>query len=239
MTPQEINHAIAEICGWKTLGENLEGDIGETPPENTPHKTTLSPNYCASLDAMHEAESYLPQTKLPQYQARLYHLCARNGNPLALASAPQKAQAFLQTLGKWKPTRKPQTEKPSPQWAISSDNIDYFGHLDSESAALQTGLEIHLDQPFWIAQRTPPTQPESLWHAKAWISHLPQRAKPKSPAELQNWIDWSQNIPPHLIQDLQMLVSSTISLWLSTHNLRPDFTTTKNPQKILPENIVQ
>lgn len=87
MSDQEINGAIAEACGWKDFD-------------------------CNDLNAMHEAEKTLltqcgndPQDDLwIDYLANLLHaapLCLREH-----ATARQRAEAFLKTIGKWEDVAK-------------------------------------------------------------------------------------------------------------------------------------
>ena len=94
MTDEQINAAIAEACGWvpdcdRGICWDQYGNAIITPP-----------NYCADLNAMHEAEATLTEDQL-WIMARQIE---RNWEDqwYFRATARQRAEAFLRTLGKWK-----------------------------------------------------------------------------------------------------------------------------------------
>jgi len=100
MTEQQINAAIAEACGW-----------GQKPVVNTDGKgsvwVTNCPNYCNDLNAMHEAELVLTKDR-SSYLTELAILISTDDLrgldadwPWVCATARQRAEAFLRTLGKW------------------------------------------------------------------------------------------------------------------------------------------
>jgi hypothetical protein len=112
MTPEEQRIAIAEACGW-TVKRWTDGEgnsvVGLLPPgvEKTSSSFRHSPDYLNDLNAMHEAEETLlakcgndPQDDLwVDYLANLLMaapLCLREH-----ATAAQRAEAFLKTIGKW------------------------------------------------------------------------------------------------------------------------------------------
>jgi hypothetical protein len=73
MTNAKINEAIAEVYGWKA-------------------------DYCTDLNAMHEAEEAIAGVLWRDYFERLQ----RHGNGFGIrATAIQRAEAFLRTVGKW------------------------------------------------------------------------------------------------------------------------------------------
>jgi hypothetical protein len=86
MTDQQINWAITEAIGadphWK-----------------------CAKDYCNDLNAMHEAEHTLTSAQLLDYIAFLFDATYE----ATVATARQRAEAFLRTLGKWEAT----TEKSS------------------------------------------------------------------------------------------------------------------------------
>lgn len=125
MTPQEINVAIAEACGFFDIREDVTGFFGWRKGYHQPttyykakENCTLSPipDYFNDLNAMHEAE----KTLTPNQQIRFIHnlglevlkLCPLAGDywmaheldcwTMSRATAPQRAEAFLRTIGKWK-----------------------------------------------------------------------------------------------------------------------------------------
>lgn len=103
MTDKQINQRIAEACGWTDFVVHPEFGLMGTPP-NTHGLHTAVDYYTVDLNAMHEAE----KTLFPYY-ASVY------SNKLAIATnaeysddtdyfcatARQRAEAFLRTLGKW------------------------------------------------------------------------------------------------------------------------------------------
>lgn len=89
MTNEQINVAIAEACGWKGC-----------PECNDPIcEDNFIPNYCKNLNAMHQAEWSLTDDQL----WRMAREIERNDEQWYFrATARQRAEAFLRTLGKWK-----------------------------------------------------------------------------------------------------------------------------------------
>ena len=89
MSDEQINIAIAEACNKVTVDS-----WGEKYP---------IPYYCSDLNAMHEAENVLEEKRLVwQYEMTL----GRNGGNGFIwskihATARQRAEAFLRTIGKW------------------------------------------------------------------------------------------------------------------------------------------
>lgn len=79
MTDTEINTAIAEACGW-----------------------TDTPDAVNDLNAMHEAEKVMSEGELWSMAYALPHVSPLNFR----ATARQRAEAFLRTLGKWKEAAK-------------------------------------------------------------------------------------------------------------------------------------
>ena len=67
------------------------------------------PNYTGDLNAMHEAETVLINDKEGIYEANLYLVCdvepntifASDTRKVICATAAQRAEAFLRTIGKW------------------------------------------------------------------------------------------------------------------------------------------
>lgn len=96
MTNEQINIAIAEVSGdiiikgeWTTEEIIQCGAIREIR------------NYCRDLNAMHEAVNTLNEEQKEKYFFNL--MCVFGNWPKAIqATAKQRAEAFLRTLGKWK-----------------------------------------------------------------------------------------------------------------------------------------
>jgi hypothetical protein len=100
MTDEEINQAIAKACGWRDL--TIEGGSGFYKGfDNGAELRPDLPDYVNDLNAMHEAESVLQN----QFLAMIEETYWRNlqwvkPHPI-YATARQRAEAFLRTLGKW------------------------------------------------------------------------------------------------------------------------------------------
>ena len=95
MTNEQINIAIAEACGWKghpfctdMMGNPFSG--WDTPPD-----------YCNCLNAMHQAEKIFNHAQYCRYISELCTLTIADNNSMYLATAAQRAEAFLKTIGKW------------------------------------------------------------------------------------------------------------------------------------------
>ena len=103
MTNQEINIAIAEACGisgpW-TEQVTPCGCDGQWDLFN-PNDVRL-PDYCNDLNAMHGAEETLIGRQKVEYAEILKDQISYGSFEFASASARQRSEAFLKTLGKWK-----------------------------------------------------------------------------------------------------------------------------------------
>ena len=95
MKPEQQRIAIAEACGWlKVHGHSVAG----------------IPDYLNDLNAMHDAEKVLFPVEVDdlygsdlvkEYGDILQHLCCGNPGGIMRATASQRAEAFLRTIGKW------------------------------------------------------------------------------------------------------------------------------------------
>ncbi len=93
MTPEKQRIAIAEACGWMRFFE---------------------PDYLNDLNAMHEAVKTLNLNQWSDYMDTLYgivqdpHICPTTHQlEWVEATAPQRAEAFLRTIGKWEESTQP------------------------------------------------------------------------------------------------------------------------------------
>jgi hypothetical protein len=107
MTDQEINEAIAKACGWEKVREEeyphrwlwRKGEVGSALFDEPD-------NYCADLNAMHEAVMAQPLRVAAAVCGELMkmlnpaesYILHRSIN----ATARQRAEAFLRALRKWK-----------------------------------------------------------------------------------------------------------------------------------------
>jgi hypothetical protein len=103
--------AIAESCGWtytKTVHNPDPTAYGRHPTHTDDVSWALPlPNYLNDLNAMHEAEKVLLQhmAKWWNYTSQLAAANSTLGTGgEAHATAKQRAEAFLRTIGKWEET---------------------------------------------------------------------------------------------------------------------------------------
>jgi hypothetical protein len=115
MKEEKQRIAIAEACGYKQqptpdglvewLGPNPDRCyIGRFRPDTIP---SAMPDYLNDLNAMHEAEKVLQQhmAKWWNYTSQLAAANSALGTGgEAHATAKQRAEAFLRTIGKWEET---------------------------------------------------------------------------------------------------------------------------------------
>lgn len=112
MSDREINIAIAEACGWKDLEIEDFSEYGVPVfmlmGSNNTGTRLAPPDYCNDLNAMHEAEKVLLSEfgNLAPYNKHLAYATCASGEPRYHATARQRAEAFLRTIGKWKEAAK-------------------------------------------------------------------------------------------------------------------------------------
>ena len=112
MTDKQINAAIAEACGWTEIHDsgiwhNFKpwGYPPEKPGQGG-NSYNFLPDYCTDLNAMHEAEKTLSETNMFVMAHYIERFVSRHGQHYFHATARQRAEAFLRTLGKWKEAQK-------------------------------------------------------------------------------------------------------------------------------------
>ena len=98
MTNEQINIAIAEVCGWKYEKNETHAPDGAFWWSKKPE----FPDYCNDLNAMHEAEKIFDNALYCRYIDELCTQAIKGKNCMYLATAAQRAEAFLKTIGKWK-----------------------------------------------------------------------------------------------------------------------------------------
>ena len=117
MTSTEITMAIAEACGWKgpRHPDNIGGmedwwsqnrDIWYMRPEGVRVMLSSVPDCFNDLNAMHAVEEALNETQRDAWCRELEIVLRRTGKHSSFeqrhATAAQRAEAILRTLGKWK-----------------------------------------------------------------------------------------------------------------------------------------
>lgn len=110
MTNEQINIAIAEACGWKLLETPLD-DCGFAAYAKDPNGCPCPsiPDYCKDLNAMREAEIGMTEPMRQTYEQELQRVLLRTyeeNSWLVSATARQRAEAFLRTIGKWEEAAK-------------------------------------------------------------------------------------------------------------------------------------
>ena len=97
MNNKQINTTIAEACGWDS-DDIARGYTLCQFSENVP-------DYCNDLNAMHEAEKKLTEKRLQTYLDFLADAprddVYQTWTGSVFATARQRAEAFLRTIGKW------------------------------------------------------------------------------------------------------------------------------------------
>lgn len=117
MTPEAQRIAIAEACGWKAnKWQDRRGRLcrGWSTPQGIRFSEQGPPDYLSNLNAIHEAELTLSPSDARDYANTLlsvrertldrdYKLCEWFSARFVCASATadQRAEAFLRTIGKW------------------------------------------------------------------------------------------------------------------------------------------
>ena len=109
MSNEDINKAIAEFCGWNQKSSHFGGATGIwTDSSGVDH--TRFPDYCKDLNAMHEAEETLVSEEQCFIFARELAMLVKGfahdpflgvSSYIWHATARQRAEAFLRTIGKW------------------------------------------------------------------------------------------------------------------------------------------
>ena len=106
MTEDEINIALAKALEWSEI-RRFPGGLFGLPPDTWKRQGTYwtslgkydALNFTSDLDAMHEAEKTRTHEELmamSKLTMKLGQCCPYH------ASARQRAEAFLRTIGKWK-----------------------------------------------------------------------------------------------------------------------------------------
>jgi len=110
MSPEQQKITIAAACGWTLLDTpELYGDFACYAKDATGQSFPGIPDYLNDLNAMHEAEKVLTVDQLWRMDFELAKLCGVSGGHGSgnlsewtwHATATQRAEAFLRTIGKW------------------------------------------------------------------------------------------------------------------------------------------
>ena len=102
MTEQEQNIAIAQWMGWYNIG--IEKDLPEYGMTG-PGPLEKIPNYTQDLNAIHEAEKKLSHDQREvflEWLGQEWDYCVTSQFEVAHATAAQRSEALLKTIGEWK-----------------------------------------------------------------------------------------------------------------------------------------
>lgn len=107
MNPKKQRITIAEACGLEVLHAAGKARAMVRQELCTGAASTdwkVMPDYLSDLNAMHEAEKVLTVDERFSYVRKLCRLLAVSSAEFAFihATAAQRAEAFLRTLGLWK-----------------------------------------------------------------------------------------------------------------------------------------
>lgn len=98
MTPEKQRIAIAETCGYVCVPDKFYTDRIAFEKDCERFASCDIPDYLNDLNAMHEAEEHLHG----EDWARYFESLQRKGKATGVrATAAQRAEAFLRTIGKW------------------------------------------------------------------------------------------------------------------------------------------
>jgi len=112
MTNRKINIAIAMLRGWRFVED--DPDYEPYWEDSNGIKMAVNfieyrvPNCAECLNAMHEAEKTLNPIKAAEYARMLTSIAWQSEQPVfapMTATARQRAEAFLKTLGKWEESK--------------------------------------------------------------------------------------------------------------------------------------
>lgn len=103
MTPEAQRIAIAEACGWKYTQGHMTRPWKTGKRGRSEHRIN-PPDYLNDLNACHEMECILTPKGQIEYAIMLETITPSlftNGFDTIHATAAQRAETFLKTIGKW------------------------------------------------------------------------------------------------------------------------------------------
>jgi hypothetical protein len=106
MKPEKQQMAIASACGWTNIGNQwISAKSGYSYNESD--MIRFAGDFTKDLNAMSEATCRLSRAQYAEYGKRLTQIVARDNSQMDTrfqvfdATASQRAEAFLKTIGKW------------------------------------------------------------------------------------------------------------------------------------------
>lgn len=103
MSDEQINAAIAEICGWTEVKLAIRGAGGGTRTPTLygkpPGKKYMAdcPDYCSDLNAIAEAEKHLSEEQLEAMNTRIW-AATMNQKYIWQVSAKQRAMELIEAV---------------------------------------------------------------------------------------------------------------------------------------------
>ena len=104
MTPEAQRIAIAEACGWTNVAPRIVKNVKHQGDDITVgiwSDDGWIPDYLNDLNAMHEAEKVLTYAQGGDMTLWIQRMTCAGYGPQLFATASQRAEAFLRTIGKW------------------------------------------------------------------------------------------------------------------------------------------
>jgi hypothetical protein len=122
---------------------------------------------------MHEAEKVLSLEQSNDYRLRLADVCIRDGSGwTAFATASQRAEAFLRTIGKWQDqSTKVSSTSGISVFRIKQKTVVQNERLKAENAKLRNALKVILDQSDYSSGNCSPTSMVAAVLEKSVIDH--------------------------------------------------------------------
>ena len=94
MNPEKQRRTILEACGkWHSGWPHQY--------MNQSDRLRHIPDYLNDLNAMHEVEKTLTDKAHEEFRLNLYEMLGDDSRLIVSATAAQRAEAFLRTIGKW------------------------------------------------------------------------------------------------------------------------------------------
>ena len=108
MTPEQQRIAIAEACGWTNVAPRIVKNVKHEGDDITVgiwSDDGWIPDYLNDLNAMHEAEKVLTYAQGGDMTLWIQRMTCAGYGPQLFATAAQRAEAFLRTIGKWEESK--------------------------------------------------------------------------------------------------------------------------------------
>jgi hypothetical protein len=108
VTPEAQRIAIAEACGWTNVAPRIVKNVKHQGDDITVgiwSDDGWIPDYLNDLNVMHEVEKVLTYAQGGDMTLWIQRMTCAGYGPQLFATAAQRAEAFLRTIGKWEESR--------------------------------------------------------------------------------------------------------------------------------------